>query len=163
MSRGISRIKNYIFHPWLTLAILLTGLTLGCSPDTASFTAVDSAATSVPVKASTRIVANGFVLPRHKATLGFPVSGTLAEVYVTRGAVVQAGQIIARLDGTQQAMAVAQAKAGLQVAEANLAALRAGAQPQEILAAEAAVTMAQANAKKTRARPETGRCQGCRG
>jgi multidrug resistance efflux pump len=145
MNRSMRRVGNYTFRPWLALAILLAGLTTGCSPAVGSFSAADLPATLTPVKASTKIVANGFVLPRRKAALGFPVSGTVAEVYAARGAAVQAGQVIARLDGTQQDMAVAQAQARLQVAEANLAALRAGAQPQEILAAEAAVESAQAN------------------
>lgn len=148
MNKGIGRIKHCIFRPWLTLAILLTGLTAACSPATGSFNAANPPAPLTPVKASTRIVANGFVLPRHKAAIGFPVSGAVAEVYTARGAVVQMGQVIARLDGAQQAMAVAQAEARLQVAKANMAALRAGAQPQEILAAEAAVTSAQANVER---------------
>lgn len=148
MSRYIDCIKNCLLRLWLPLAILLTGLTAACSPDTGSINLTDPLATPAPVKASASIVANGFVLPRRRATLGFPVSGTVAEVYMERGAVVQAGQMILRLDGAQQAMVIEQAQARLKVAEANLAALRAGAQPQEILAAEAAVISAQANVER---------------
>jgi HlyD family secretion protein len=149
MNKVQGRIKDCIIWSWLPCFVLLTGLITGCSHVTPeSFNTNVSLATQPPVKAGSRIVANGKVLPRREAELGFPISGTVAEVHAERGSVVQTGQVIARLDSAQQAMAVAQAQARLKATDANLAALRAGAQPQEIVAAEAAVTSAQANVER---------------
>lgn len=130
---------------WLMCVILAGALVAGCTMTSGSQLSQNAPeATLPPAKVGSKIVANGKVVPHQKATLGFPVNGSVAEIGVQAGDAVQAGQMLVRLDHTQQALAVAQAQARVQIAEANLAALKVGAHPQEIAAAEATVTLAQA-------------------
>jgi HlyD family secretion protein len=69
----------------------------------------------------------------------------VAEVLVHEGDLVQQYQLLIRLDDREQRAAVAEAEAGLQAAQAQLAKLNAGPREQEVVAADAAVKIAQAN------------------
>lgn len=60
----------------------------------------------------------GTVTPVDQASLGFPVSGTVASVAVKPGQHVRAGQLLASLDATQLAARVTSAEQG--IANANL-------------------------------------------
>lgn len=79
-----------------------------------------------------------------EAELGFQVPGRVAERLVSEGDPVQAGQLLARLDSSDQKLRVAQAKAQLREARAVLAELKSGARRQEIEAAAAQVELAKA-------------------
>jgi len=116
------------------------------------------------------VSAEGFVAPVRKAELAFQVGGQVAEVSVAEGDWVEAKQVLARLDSTDQQMAVAQAQAGVKQAEAaverakaavagaqaQLAQVKAGPTAEAIGQAEAAVQTAQAqlNQLLAGARPE---------
>ncbi|MDR7554808.1 MAG: efflux RND transporter periplasmic adaptor subunit [Armatimonadota bacterium] len=71
------------------------------------------------------------------------IPGRLGAILVEEGAVVAAGQLVARLDDPELEHAVRQAEAALDVQRARLAQLRAGARPQEVAQAEAAVHQAE--------------------
>ena len=64
--------------------------------------------------------ATGYVTARREATVSAQITGTLIEVLIEEGDHVKVGQVLARLDDTQQRAALAQAEAQLQSARALL-------------------------------------------
>ncbi len=88
--------------------------------------------------------ATGEVSTRQSAQLVLPTSGTVAEVVVQVGDVVQAGDVLVRLDTAVLERAVTDAEQSLIIQEANLAALQEPATAVSIAAAEASVASAQA-------------------
>ncbi|MEZ5560409.1 MAG: secretion protein HlyD [Pseudomonadales bacterium] len=76
--------------------------------------------------------------------LGFRVAGRLASMHLEEGDAVTPGALLATLDDQPYREAVAAATAAVDQAEAYLARLLAGSRPQEIEAARAAVSEAQA-------------------
>jgi HlyD family secretion protein len=77
--------------------------------------------------------------------------GQIVDIYAGEGDEVEAGQVLVRLDDSLLEAQMAKAKAAVQVAEADLASVRAGTHPAEILAAQAALHQAIAgrNASRT--------------
>jgi len=121
------------------------------SGQTASSAAQATTETAV-VKRGTLLVAvnaTGSLVPQEEISLGFTASGRLKEVLVKEGQAVQASQPLARLDTDELQLQLAQA-------EASLAQVRAGARPEDIAVAEAALRSAKANYAKvaTPVRPE---------
>lgn len=84
------------------------------------------------------------------AQLGFKLPGRVAIRPVSEGERVQAGQLIARLDDTEQQQQVALRRAELAAAAAGLAELEAGSRPQEIAAAAATLRSAEAERERVR-------------
>ncbi|MCL4490071.1 MAG: efflux RND transporter periplasmic adaptor subunit [Chloroflexi bacterium] len=72
------------------------------------------------------------------------VPGRVMELDAAEGDTVHTGQVLARLDSALLASQVEQADAGLAAAQANLAKLKAGARPEEIAQARAALAQATA-------------------
>ena len=66
------------------------------------------------------VSASGSIVAAATISVGFQTAGQLTEVDVKQGQRVQAGQVLARIDATNAMVAVAQAEAGLQQAQANL-------------------------------------------
>lgn len=89
------------------------------------------------------ITASGFI-EGEEVSVAPEVSGRIAEITVDRGDRVEAGQVLVRLDDAVLQSQRRQAEAGLAAAQANLARVRAGARPQEITAARAALAQAEA-------------------
>ncbi|MBP7868469.1 MAG: efflux RND transporter periplasmic adaptor subunit [Firmicutes bacterium] len=94
----------------------------------------------------------GTLEAERKADIASKLSGKVERVLVDEGDPVAAGQILAVLDQRDYHAQVAQAEAAVQAAQANrgaaqarLAALRAGARPQELRQAEEAVQQAKAS------------------
>ena len=83
-----------------------------------------------------------------EAQMSFKIPGRLASRQVGEGDQVERGQVLARLDSTDQQIALAQAEANLGYAQAVLAELIAGSRSQEIETARAELTKAAA-AEKT--------------
>ena len=77
-----------------------------------------------------------------------PLDGIVQEIYVQEGDQVEAGQILIKLNDTQQRSLVDQATAAMKRASATLALLEAGARPEDIDEMQAAVDAAQANYDK---------------
>ncbi len=109
-----------------------------------------------PVQASTRVEAEGRVVPVRGVTLSLVTGGSAAEIFVAEGDRVKAGQVLLRLAEARQAQAgVAQAEANLRRAAARLAELRAGARPQEVESAASTVQAAEARYAQLRAGART--------
>lgn len=122
--------------------------------------AVPAAPAAVPTASTTRaggdVIAEGAVEPSHWNEIAYPVNGSVVEVLVKEGDLVEEDQILARLDSVYQQAALAQAEAGLRRAEARLEELNAGPRPQEIEVAQTAIEAAQAQLARIQegARPE---------
>lgn len=101
--------------------------------------------TAMPaVKADTRVIADGHVVPVQSADLSFATTGIVEEVLVAEGDPVQPGQLLARLGNARQTASLQQAQADLQRAQARLDQVAAGSRAQDIVGARAAVDIAQA-------------------
>jgi len=89
------------------------------------------------------ITASGFI-EGEEVIVAPETSGRIAEMLVDRGDTVQAGDVLVRLDETLLQSQRLEVEAGLAAARANLARVLAGARPEEIGAARAAVAQAEA-------------------
>jgi len=111
----------------LAILVLLVSLLIGCGNDVADGP----------------ILASGFI-EGEEVVVAPEVSGRIAEMLVERGDDVQAGDVLVRLDDTLLQNQRLEAEAGLAAARANLARVLAGARPEEISAARAALAQAEA-------------------
>jgi RND family efflux transporter MFP subunit len=69
---------------------------------------------------ATLLEASGYVVARREATVSSKITGRVTEVLIEEGQHVDAGQIIARLDGSNVAAALDQRTAEIRSAEANV-------------------------------------------
>lgn len=81
------------------------------------------------------------------ADLGFQVPGRVLRIAVEEGDAVQLGQELARLDTREMDAGIDAAQAQLNAAEARLREMQAGARPQEVANAEAALRSATQRAE----------------
>ena len=102
------------------------------------------AQTSVAVRASSKVVAEGKVVPLKGAALSFQVAGTVTQVSVNVGDKVEAGGTLAQLDTKPLEIQLAQADANLAAAQAKLDQLKVGARAEDVSAAQQAIKSAQA-------------------
>src|SRR5581483_6568087 len=82
----------------------------------------------------------GTVKAAESVDLAFQVGGKVASAGPAVGTRVAAGRVLATLSGGDQEAAVEQAKAALQVQEANLASLRVGARAEDLAVAQSSVS-----------------------
>lgn len=142
---------------WLLIGFVLLVVAGGAyvywNPETLP-TGATAAATATPEptlpaqQALNQVIAEAVVLPKQSANLSLATSGIVAEVLVAEGDTVEQGAVLARLDNKRQVVAIAQAQAKLENAQASLAQLTAGPLPSEVLAGEAAVEIARAQLAK---------------
>jgi HlyD family secretion protein len=85
---------------------------------------VQTAAVSEPRRAGA-LVASGYVVARRKATVAAEITGKIVETHVEEGMVVEAGQIIARLDNVLAAKDLALAQSRAESSEAAVAVIEA--------------------------------------
>jgi RND family efflux transporter MFP subunit len=71
--------------------------------------------------------ASGYVVARRQATVSAKITGKLDQVFIEEGQHVKESEIVAKLDDTNAAAALAQAKAAVTQAEATLAQAKAAA------------------------------------
>ena len=90
------------------------------------------------------VTASGTTVAASQAKLSFKVPGKLARLAVSAGDLVSDGQVLAELDPTDLQVALQQAQAGRQAAEAAIAG--AQAKVQQLIASAKPETIAQANA-----------------
>ncbi len=95
--------------------------------------------------------ASGYVVAHHKIAVGAKVMGRVAWIGVEKGDIVQAGQVLVRLEDSEFRAQVNQASANLAAVQARLDQLRSGSRPQEKLRDKAAVLQAEANLKTAEA------------
>jgi len=124
---------------------VVSGLALsGCSPSPS--TPVVTPSPSGPGSDLVELVsAEALVVPYKQADLSFKVGGRLQELLVSEGDAVTAGQELGRLDTRDLQLAVDRAEAALESAQAQLDKAKAGARSEEIVLAEADVTIAEGN------------------
>jgi multidrug efflux pump subunit AcrA (membrane-fusion protein) len=93
--------------------------------------------TSAPVRvAASQIKATGVITSASQATIGFQSAGRIKEIKVKEGDQVKAGGLIASLDTSALDATVIQAQAALDSANANLAKVKAGPTPEDIMIAK---------------------------
>jgi RND family efflux transporter MFP subunit len=112
---------------------------------------------------ATSLVASGYVIARRKATIAAEVTGKVVEVFVDEGNVVEAGQVVARLDSILAEKDLALARSRTDAAEAAVGAIaadlrdaerilrRTEALSQKNFASEAELTRAEAKVGVMRA------------
>ncbi len=102
----------------------------------------------LPVRALSRdadgstVTIEALVEPVRWSEMQFLVSGQVAQVPVSAGDTVTAGEVLVQLNDQQAALSVQEAEAAVATARANLAVVRAGPRIQEIAAATAALDAA---------------------
>jgi multidrug resistance efflux pump len=117
---------------WLTAAVLILVVASG------------GAERAQPAQASGGTVsATGSLVPDKQSILSFELPGTVAEVLVTEGQHVVAGQELARLDAATQQFSVQQAAYGVRAAQAVLDKLLAPVDSGDVSNAEASVKAAE--------------------
>ena len=82
-------------------------------------------ATQEPRRPPGSLVASGYVVARRKATVAAEITGKIVETLVEEGMVVQAGQVIARLDNVLASKDLALAQSRANAAEAAVAMIEA--------------------------------------
>jgi RND family efflux transporter MFP subunit len=87
------------------------------------------AASEVPRAGS--LVASGYVVARRKATIAAEITGKVVEVFADEGDVVEAGQIVARLDSVLAERDLALARSRADAADAAIGAIAADLQDAE--------------------------------
>src|SRR5262245_45419707 len=97
---GSNHMKK-IFVAFIIVGLVLAACNGGATPT----------ATQAPpvVTDDFAVIAEGRLLPRDSTQIAFGASGYVAEIRVSEGLTVTAGQVIARLDDTAQKAQVAQA------------------------------------------------------
>ena len=89
------------------------------------------------------VTGTGNLVPMQQANVSFKVTGTLTEIDVRVGDRVNAGQVLARVDPTQEQNALASAQANLAMAQANLQTAEVPLTPNQIAQLRDNVTTAQ--------------------
>lgn len=100
------------------------------------------------------VLASGNVLPTKTVQLSFVVGGRVATVAVSEGDLVEAGQVLARLEARNLEQNVERARATLEAARATLARVMAGPRPEDVAVAQAEVAVAEAELARIRAGPK---------
>ena len=101
----------------------------------------------------TYVTVRGTIVPARWAQLSFAMSGQLAEIQVTTGVTVSAGQVLATLEKRELELDVDLARSELAAQEATLARLQSGASPLEVAAAQASYDAAVAAYEELKAGP----------
>ncbi len=91
-----------------------------------------------------RVSATGKAVPANKTVLSAALPGQVVNLLVDVGSTVKQGDVIARLDPATLDAEVAKAAAGLELAQAGLEKAKAGPRPEQILAAQSALSVTQA-------------------
>lgn len=105
----------------LVIAALLFARTRSTvAVETIVATPISSGGGSAGGPAATSVTANGYVVARVRAAVSAKIPGRIASLTVDGGSEVQRGQVIARLENADYAAAVAEARANLASARAQL-------------------------------------------
>lgn len=107
-----------------------------------------------PVKASTKVVAEGKVVPVKYSVLSFSVSGIISEVLVSEGDKVEVGQVLVRLDSRELKAKSQSDLAELAKARANYTKASTGLRSQEVEMKQAIMMQNRASSEEARANYE---------
>ena len=89
------------------------------------------------------VSATGSIEPEAEVSLAFRTPGVVDDVMAVAGQQVNADQLLAELETTDLTLALAQSNAGLEITEAQLAKLLEPPRIEDLLAAQAAIEVAQ--------------------
>ena len=151
--------------PWLFSLIALGIISVGAIAVVVTRSrspAYDLAALTVPVETTAltvRITASGTVEPLQTVNLSPKASGILEQLYVEQGDQVTEGQLIAQMESRDIEAQRRQREAAVAEAEAQLADVRRGTDPEELAQAEAAVQSAEAQVRDSEARLDLAEAQ----
>jgi multidrug efflux pump subunit AcrA (membrane-fusion protein) len=109
---------NYLLGTLCVGAILAAYLTVGPTSQTAAQSRTVTVQRGV---VQSTVSGAGNIQANSQLNLGFKTSGVVTHIYVTQGAQVTPGQLLATLNPESAEVTLEQAKASLQAAEANLA------------------------------------------
>ena len=98
---------------------------------------------------------SGTLVPAREVGVGFKNGGTVKEILVQVGDVVEQGQTLATLDETDLQSAVTQAEINLRLAQISLETLNKSATASEQASAQASLASAKANLAKLTAAPDS--------
>lgn len=138
----------------LLLAMFAIALA-GCqaAPDAATTASTERAAKVARGTIRASVSASGSIAPAEKVDLNFGVPGTVAEIAVTEGQSVKAGDVLARLDTDELQLAVKQAENA--VATQKIVYSQAiSPTVEDVAAAQAAVNSASANLRQLAGNPD---------
>lgn len=124
----------------LIAALVLGGAWFALSGRSAG---IGDTVTVVPGDFLEQITVAGEVKAAQEVELGFEQSGRVSAVYASVGQIVSAGSALASLSSAELSASVLQKQAALEIQQAKLDGLKAGAQPADIAASQAAVDKAQ--------------------
>lgn len=100
------------------------------------------------------VSATGSIIPRHRLAMVFALPGKVAEVLVSEGDSVAAGQLLARLDTSQLAIALEDAGLVLELQQIAFDALTAEPREEDLAVARAAVYAASTQLTAAQAVPD---------
>lgn len=134
---------------WLLVGVLLVGAAVltGLALSGTTRVAAEELATVAVTRGNliATVLGSGNVAAEQTLNLVFQTSGTVTDVLVKEGDLVQTGQVLARLDSRNAQLQVISAGSALASAQARLAQAQNGnARNEDILAAQAALTSARA-------------------
>ncbi len=96
------------------------------------------------------VEATGNLAPAAQVNLTFSIPGELVEITVSTGDAVHQGDLLARLDTADLERQLAQAAAGVAIAQANLDKLQAEPRPEDVTTAQSSLNQALANLEELR-------------
>lgn len=127
----------------LAAATLITGCAVAPAGNPPSTPAAVRTTTIAPATIAGAVNYSGNVESRSKVSVLPKVAGEIVSMKVDVGSTVKQGEVIAELDHTSLDAQVAQAKAGVAAAQAQLETLEAGSRPETVAEAKANLEAAQ--------------------
>ncbi|MEM7245007.1 MAG: efflux RND transporter periplasmic adaptor subunit [Acidobacteriota bacterium] len=137
---GLLALLLVVWLAWRPLTRLHARLTL---PTVSVIEVVESSPASAGAVAGT--AANGHVVAARRAALSTDIVGRIAELFITEGSRVRKGDVLARLDASQQRADLTRSEADLAVAQ------------QELARSDTAVAAARAQLRRTQQSAEASR------
>jgi HlyD family secretion protein len=125
---------KHILYGLLAAAMIL--LVSGCGQAASPTTSAPVGQSPIIALSSGTVVAEGVVEPARWSELEFDLAGTVAEIRVETGQVVQMGDLLARLDTDELELALANAEQDLLAQQAALDLLLEGAREENIARAD---------------------------
>jgi len=136
-----------VLRKWLIVGLLLLLAVPSCNGPNSALTPAPTIQ-GVPIpsaqNAADTITSSGIVIPSKQVRLSFQVSGQVEQLTMGIGDIVQAGQLLARLDTDELERAKAQAEADLAIAQAQLAQSQSEAGEETIASAQSGIAAAKA-------------------
>lgn len=128
----------------MIVLFVFTLLTAGCTLGRTEEPEPAVPTPSSPITVTGKVIAEAVIEPLQWSELRFQGGGTVAEITVEPGDLVEAGDVVARLDPTAAELRVREAEAALASAEASLALVEAEPRSQALAEAEAELERAKA-------------------